>query len=61
MSAFTGKLDGGWVGTETLYQGDDALSTKPVRAQRISATRGRVSQPKVLAMATDCIAICQQG
>ena len=31
------------------------------RAQLISATRGRASQPKVLAMATDCSATCQQG
>ena len=49
---------------KTLYQGDGALSTKHVctiRAQLISATRGRASQPKVLAMATDCSATCQQG
>ena len=32
-----------------------------IRAQLISATRGCASQPKVLAMATDCIATCQQG
>ena len=32
-----------------------------IRAQLISATRGRASQPKVLAMATDCSATCQQG
>ena len=48
-----------WVRTETLYYGDDALSSKP--AQLISATRGRASQPKVLVMATDCSATCQQG
>ena len=27
----------------------------------LSATRGRASQPKVLDMATDCSATCQQG
>ena len=32
-----------------------------IRAQLISATRGCASQPKVLAMATDCSATCQQG
>ena len=51
-------------GTRDLILGDDALSTKPVciiTAQLISATRGRASQPKVLAMATDCSATCQQG
>ena len=32
-----------------------------ISAQLISATRGRASQPKVLAMATDCSATCQQG
>ena len=32
-----------------------------IRAQIISATRGCASQPKVLAMATDCSATCQQG
>ena len=32
-----------------------------LREQLISATRGRASQPKVLAMATDCSATCQQG
>ena len=32
-----------------------------IRTQLISATRGRASQPEVLAMATDCSATCQQG
>ena len=32
-----------------------------IRAQLISATRGRASQPKVLGMVTDCSATCQQG
>ena len=32
-----------------------------IRAQLISATRGRASQPKVSAMATDCSVTCQQG
>ena len=32
-----------------------------IRAQLTSATRGRASQPKVLAMATDCSVTCQQG
>ena len=32
-----------------------------IRARLISATRGRASQPKVLAMATDCSATCQLG
>ena len=32
-----------------------------IRAQLISATRGRTSKPKVLAMAKDCSATCQQG
>ena len=53
-----------WEQTETLYQGDDALSTKPVmhyQAQLISATRRHASQPKVLAMATDGSATCQEG
>ena len=32
-----------------------------IRAQLISATRRHASQPKVLVMATDCSATCQQG
>ena len=32
-----------------------------VSANPVSATRGRASQPKVLAMTTDCSATCQQG
>ena len=55
-----------------LILGDDALSTKPVMHYQGTAlfhprfvcpipTRGRASQLKVLAMATDCSATCQQG
>ena len=44
---------------ETMHS---ALNLKCIiRAQLISATSGRASQPKVLAMATDCSATCQQG
>ena len=34
---------------------------KLYRVQLISATRGRASQPKVLAMTAECSATCQQG
>ena len=44
---------------ETMYSALNLQCT--IRAQLISATRGRASQPKVLAMATDCSATCQQG
>ena len=44
---------------ETMHS---ALNLKCfIRVQLISATRGRASQPKVLAMVTDCSATCQQG
>ena len=49
---------------ETLYWGDDALSTKPVMHYQGTAyicSRGHASQLKVLAMATDCSATRQQG
>ena len=44
---------------ETMHSARNLSCT--IRAQLISATRGHASQPKVLAMATDCIATCQQG
>ena len=44
---------------ETMHSALNLQCT--LRAQLISATRGRASQPKVLAMATDCSATCQQG
>ena len=44
---------------ETMHSALNLSCT--IRAQLISATRGRASQPKVLAMATDCSATCQQG
>ena len=44
---------------ETMHSALNLYCT--IRAQLISATRGRASQPKVLAMATDCSATCQQG
>ena len=44
---------------ETMHSALNLLCT--IRAQLISAIRGRASQPKVLAMATDCSATCQQG
>ena len=43
---------------EEMHSALNLLCT--IRAQLISATRGRVSQPKVLAMATDCSTTCQQ-
>ena len=43
---------------ETMHS---ALNLIIIRAQLISTTRGHTSQPKVLAMATDCSATCQQG
>ena len=44
---------------ETMHSALNLYCT--IRTQLISATRGRASQPKVLAMATDCSATCQQG
>ena len=44
---------------ETMHSALNLQCT--IRAQLISATRGCASQPKVLAMATDCSATCQQG
>ena len=44
---------------ETMHSALNLQCT--IRTQLISATRGRASQPKVLAMATDCSATCQQG
>ena len=52
----------GWLPEpETVYYGDDALSTKPVSvmfiwALLIPATRGHAIQSKLLAMITDCSA-----
>ena len=44
---------------ETMHSALNLWCT--IRAQLISATRGHASQPKVLVMATDCSATCQQG
>ena len=44
---------------EMMHSALNLLRT--IRAQLIFATRGRASQPKVLALATDCSATCQQG
>ena len=44
---------------ETMHSALNMLCI--IRAQLISAARGRVIQPKVLARATDYSATCQQG
>ena len=64
-SLLASKTDSHWTGigwpyiTETMHSALNLYCT--MRAQLISATRGRASQPKVLVMATDCSATCQQG
>ena len=53
---------GGGEGGDLILGRHSALNLLcTIRAQLISATRGRASQAKVLAMATDCSATCQQG